>query len=338
LQGDSAKTLPHGSAWLTLVIFIVIAHFNPEVLTGSTPIEHYFTWTNFLGMLFYGLQVAVLADIMARYKLRWTTVYLLGLVYGIFEEGFAVQTMLSPIPPGFVGVYRVLGLNSTWAVYIATFHALVSVISSIIIVKLVWPDRVSYPFLGRRHYAIVLPSLIVVYGLFIYFVTRSYTPETIAVLVLVLSCLALVTAARRAQRRGISASLPARASSYVYRFLFLIIVAQLLPFALGQVSWLALPVTLIVVTGCYLFARLFGRLDRDDQSGPLKLFYIFVVVIGFWLVLGTFFRTPASNMVAFTGVALEFYFGWRAVKRSRNTPASSSSLEENSSATIGTAQ
>ncbi len=121
------------SPWLTLLIFIVIAHFNPEVLTGSTQIEKYFTFTNLLGMAFYGLQVAIVADLMARYRLRWRTVYLIGLIYGIFEEGFAVQTMLSPSPPGFVNVFRILGLNVTWAIYIAIFHAVVSVLSSILI-------------------------------------------------------------------------------------------------------------------------------------------------------------------------------------------------------------
>ncbi|HZW56976.1 MAG TPA: hypothetical protein VFF30_11865 [Nitrososphaerales archaeon] len=52
--------------------------------------ERYFTFTNFLGILFYGLQVCILADLMVRYRLKWTTMFLLGLIYGIFEEGFAV--------------------------------------------------------------------------------------------------------------------------------------------------------------------------------------------------------------------------------------------------------
>src|SRR5713226_9211120 len=75
------------SAWVTLLIFVVIAHFNPEVLTGTTPIERYFTFFNLLGMLFYGLQVAVIADLAARYNFSWRTIFIVGLIYGILEEG-----------------------------------------------------------------------------------------------------------------------------------------------------------------------------------------------------------------------------------------------------------
>jgi hypothetical protein len=99
--------LKRSSPWITVLIFILVAHFNLEILTGSTRVENYLTPITLIGMLFYGLQVAVIADLAARYRLRWRTIYLVGLIYGIFEEGLAVQTMVSPHPPVFVDMLPV---------------------------------------------------------------------------------------------------------------------------------------------------------------------------------------------------------------------------------------
>jgi hypothetical protein len=306
------------SAWATLLIFVVIAHFNPEALTGSTSLARYLTPTNLSGILFYGLQVAVLADLYLRYQLKWTTLYILGLLYGVLEEGVAVQTMLSPAPPGFVGVYRILGVNATWAVFIATFHALVSVVSTIIIVRLIWPDRVSKPFMRRGHYAVVLPSLAAIYALFILFVTASYAPALQSFVVLGVACLALVVIARWNQRRPVARRLGPGPRSYFVWGALLLVVGELLPLVLGSTASFALPATLLVIGVGIGFASYFRSLDSEEVPGGSRLFCVFASLVGFWLVLGAFFRDPPSNFLAFGGAAL--CFGWRAARGRTGTP------------------
>ena len=114
------------SSLLTVLTFVVLPILTRKYLTGSTPFENYFTFFNLLGMLFYGLQVAIIAEFVFRFRLKWSSIFLVGLIYGILEEGFAVQTMEHLQPPAFVGLIRFGGLNILWSVYIAIFHALIS--------------------------------------------------------------------------------------------------------------------------------------------------------------------------------------------------------------------
>ncbi len=263
-------------------------------------------------MLFYGLQIAVIADLAARYRFQWRTIYLVGLIYGIFEEGFAVETMVSPRPPGFVDVLRIAGLNVTWSIYIAIFHAVVSVLCSILIIKLIWPDRISRPFLQRRHYLIVLPSVGITYVLFIRFVTLSYVPEASAIAVLLVSCFVIGLLARRSQRREVRSpgkSLTIR--NYLTWGALLCVGSFILPFVFGQLPLLAVPTTLLLLAIGYLFSGYFREMDRDPGLTRRKEFVVFALFVGFWLVFGTAFRTPLSSIVAYLGVGLQVYFGWR---------------------------
>jgi hypothetical protein len=43
------------------------------------------------------------------------------------------------------------------------------------------------------------------------------------------------------------------------------------------------------------------------------------MVVGFWLVFSTFFRTPLSSIFAYAGVGIQLYLAWRSVKRSGST-------------------
>jgi hypothetical protein len=314
------------SSWLTLLIFVVIAHFNPEVLTGSTPIEKYFTFTNFLGMLFYGLQVAIIADLMARYRLRWRTVYLIGLIYGIFEEGFAVQTLLSPNPPEFVNVFRVLGLNITWSIYISIFHAVVSVLSSILIIRLIWPGRVSVTFMRRRHYIVAVPVLITIYAFFIRFETLVYAPEASALVILVAACLVLALLARWSQHRELKPQILATSRGYIKWGVPLILGSGILPLIIGSSPAGALPATALLLAIGYLFTLVFDKMDRDSELSGRKRLTIFALFVGFWLILGVFFRTPVSSVVAFAGVGLQVYFGLRSSSKEVQAVVSEASL------------
>ncbi len=309
------------STWVTLAIFTVIAHFNPEILTGSTRVEQYLSPVTLFGMLFYGLQVAIIADLAARYRFKWRTIYLVGLIYGIFEEGFAVETMLSPHPPGFVDVLRIAGLNVTWSIYIAIFHAVVSVLCSILIIRLIWPDRISRPFLHRRHYLIVVPSLVIIYVIFIRFVTLSYVPETSAIVVLLVSCFVVGLLARSSQSREVrSPGKSPTTRNYMTWGVLLCVGSFILPFVFGQLPLLTVPTTLLLLAVGFLFSGYFREMDRDPGLTRRKELAVFALFVGFWLVFGTAFRTSLSSIVAYLGVGLQVYFGWRRSSFSSEAP------------------
>lgn len=314
-----------GSPWVTLLIFLAISAFNPEVLTGSTPVENYLTPFNLLLTVpFYGLQVAVIADLAARYRLRWKTVYYLGLIYGIFEEGFAVQTMLHPSGVGNVNVppmlTRILGLDVAWAVYIDVFHSVVSVVSTIIIIKLIWPSRVSEPFLRKKQYAVIVPILVAVYAAIIIFVVSAthYVPEAGALVVLALACASLGYLVVRNQRRAI-ASLTKPVPTRRYLFWALGLALGFFPLTVivltgAGLPALNLPVIIFTIAFAYLFSAFFGRMDTDPQLTRRKLLWIFLIFVGFWLVFPTILRTPLSSLAAYLGIALQVYLVRRRIR------------------------
>ena len=302
------------SAWVTVAIFVVIAHFNPEILTGSTKIEGYVTFANLLAMLFYGLQVALIADIAARYRLGWRTIYLLGLVYGIFEEGFAVMTMESQTPPGFSHMLRIFGLNTTWTIYIMIFHATISVLASIMIIRLIWPERVSKPFLKRKHYVISCAILAAIYGGFIIFVTRRYVPESSALLILGAVCILLLCLARLEHKRPIPLPRTHGIRFYALSSVGLVFAGYLIPFALGNVRSLEIPLTLILLVIAVLFAKFFHTMDADSGMQKRTELIIFTILVGFWAVFPIFFRTPASSLAAFVGFGAQVFLALRKIR------------------------
>ncbi len=321
---QSTRTL--GSPWVTLLIFLAIAAFNPEVLTGSTPAEKYLTPFNLLLTVpFYGLQVAIIADLAARYRLRWKTVYYLGLIYGILEEGFAVQTMLHPSGVGNVNVppalTRILGIDVGWAVYIGVFHSVVSVISTIIIIKLIWPSRVSEPFLHKKQYVVIVPILVAVYAVIIIFVVGAthYVPEAGAFVVLTLACVFLGYLAVRNQRKTIT---PLSKPVPIRRYLFWTLGLALGFFPLtiivltgNGLPALNLPLIIVTIAFAYLFSAFYGKMDADPQLTQRKLLWTFLIFVGFWLVFPTILRTPLTSLVAYLGIALQVYLARRRTRR-----------------------
>jgi hypothetical protein len=303
------------SSWLTVLIFIVIAHFNPEVLTGSTRIEGYFTFLNLaLNMPFYGLQVAIIADLAARFHFRWRTIYLVGLIYGIFEEGFAVMTMVSSTPPGFTNQLRLFGLNVLWATNIDTFHAIVSVLSSVLIIKLIFPQRVSEPFLRRRHYVVMVSALDVIYFGVISFATSTYVPQLSAVLILVGACLFLAYLAKRSEKSSIvkSSESPTGRQYLKWSLGLVLAMTPLVLFASLADRTGLLPFGIGLASG-YFFYVLFGKMDADPDLSQQKQLLLFSVFVGFWTFFGLFFRTPLSSVVAVAGVATQIYLAWRKI-------------------------
>lgn len=69
---------------------------------------------------------------------------LLGLAYGIFEEGLMVRSFFDPhwMDLGSLGVYgRVAGVNWVWAYHLTVFHAVVSILASVRFVEILVPER-----------------------------------------------------------------------------------------------------------------------------------------------------------------------------------------------------
>src|SRR2546422_1344537 len=126
--------------------------FIPESFPRSTqtPLLVFFPPLFFLFLAanlgLYGSGVILIREAMIRWKKGWATVFLLGVAYGIVEEGLALWTLFNPLaqPVGVLGFYgHWLGVNWVWTVGLLIFHSVYSIGLPIFLFGLVFPEMKS---------------------------------------------------------------------------------------------------------------------------------------------------------------------------------------------------
>src|SRR6266702_4064637 len=91
----------------------------------------------------YGSGVILIREAMIRWKKGWASVFLLGVAYGIVEEGLALWTLFNPLaqPVGNLGFYgHWLGVNWVWTIGLLIFHSVYSIGLPIFLFGLVFPE------------------------------------------------------------------------------------------------------------------------------------------------------------------------------------------------------
>ncbi len=146
-----------------ILCFVLLAALLPEAITGSTPPQG---WLNpiqaLLNLWLYGTGVLVVREVSLRWKTGWPGILLLGAAYGIVEEGLAVTTFFNPTLPqlGTLAWYgRDIGVNWLWAVWLSTFHAVVSIAIPIFLMEWHWPALKGRSLLSDRGLAAAIVLL-----------------------------------------------------------------------------------------------------------------------------------------------------------------------------------
>ena len=136
-----------------LVLFF-LAPVIGELLSGSAPpVEFFNPFALIILPALYGSGALLVRELTLRWKKRWPTILVLGLAYGIVEEGLMVKSFFDPhwMDLGLLGVYgRLGGINWVWSISLMLYHATVSIAIPILLVELIYPERRDEPWLGRR--------------------------------------------------------------------------------------------------------------------------------------------------------------------------------------------
>jgi len=112
----------------------------------------------------YGSGVVLIREAMIRWKKGWATVFLLGVAYGIVEEGIALWTLFNPLaqPVGVLGFYgHWLGVNWVWTVGLLIFHSVYSIGLPIFLFGLAFPELKRKSLVSMRGIRISVVGLIV---------------------------------------------------------------------------------------------------------------------------------------------------------------------------------
>jgi MFS family permease len=164
---------------------IFLAPVLTEIVSGNTPPHALLNLatTGFL-LLAYSFPLLVIRELSWRWRLPVPGVFLLGLAYGIVNEGLLAQTLLRsehvPIS-NFDHYIYAAGINFSWACLIVPWHALLAVVFPLALIVCWFPSCAKEAWLGNR----VFVSLAAILIAALVFVTsvRPPRPQMLAFLV-----------------------------------------------------------------------------------------------------------------------------------------------------------
>ncbi len=185
-----------------ILFLLLLTPGIPEYLTASSqltllvlapPIFVLFLAAN-VGL--YGSGVILIREAMVRWKKGWASVFLLGVAYGILEEGVDLWTLFysKASPVGNLGYYgHWLGVNWVWTIGLLIFHSVYSIGLPIFLFGLVFPELKSKSLVSGRKLATVIACLILDSTFLFVLVSGFYSPYNPGGLLLLFSGLAIAT-------------------------------------------------------------------------------------------------------------------------------------------------
>ncbi len=135
-----------------------------EFLLGNLPI------TLLVGLVFlaplYGGGALLIREFVRRTGRGWPSILLLGLAYGVFEEGITTQSLFNRNYVGAhlldVGYVPALGIAIPWTLAVLALHAVWSISVPIGLVEAMAPERRTTPWLGRI--GLTVTGVLLVFG------------------------------------------------------------------------------------------------------------------------------------------------------------------------------
>ncbi len=157
----------------------VLAPLIGEVLFGALPLSQLpFGLLGLIGL--YGGGALLVRETARRRGLSAWWVVVLGLAYGLFEEGTVVQSLFDQHFRGldFLGFYgHRAGVNWVWSLFIVPYHAVFSITIPIALADLLYPAQRREPWLGRAGLLLTGAIFALNAALLAVFQTHLFTPR-----------------------------------------------------------------------------------------------------------------------------------------------------------------
>jgi hypothetical protein len=136
------------------LVLVFLAPMLAELLSGhQSPVE-FFNPLNFLILSFpYGCGALLCREIIIRWRKGRLSLVLLGIAYGMFEEGIVVRSIFNPEWPELenIGMYsHVAGVTWTYAILLLHFHVIVSILAGVILTEILFPDQRDEEWVSNR--------------------------------------------------------------------------------------------------------------------------------------------------------------------------------------------
>ena len=142
-----------------LLVLVLTAPVLTEIVSGNTPIHRFLDpRVPIFFLVAYSLPLVVIREAAFRWRISMAGVFLLGLAYGIWNEGLLAQTLIRfdhvPINRFDRYIYAA-GFNFSWTVVIVPWHAMLAIIFPIALVSALFPGVESDDWVGRRQFLLL---------------------------------------------------------------------------------------------------------------------------------------------------------------------------------------
>ncbi|TLF77665.1 hypothetical protein [Nocardia cyriacigeorgica] len=118
---------------------------------------------------FYGAGVLLVREVVQRRGLNGWGLLLLALAFAVLEEGLGLQTIFNPQGMDGETVYgRAFEVNWLWAVVVAGYHAVWSIVIPIVLTHLVFPAERHTAWLSRSMLSVFAGVFAVGFALFVF--------------------------------------------------------------------------------------------------------------------------------------------------------------------------
>lgn len=132
------------AAWTLVLVTPLVAEFA----LGTVPVRMLYLVLMYIPI--YGAGALLIRELARRTGGGWPTIALLGVCYGLLEEGLALQSLTSPHLYGAAEWGpRWLGINTTYAELNLPYHVVFSVVIPIALVELMFRHVGKEPYLRR---------------------------------------------------------------------------------------------------------------------------------------------------------------------------------------------
>ena len=190
------------------LLILLLAPFFGEGLSGATaPLDLLLPWNLAFMAALYGCGALVCREVAHRFDLGFGGLVVLGIAYGVWEEGLVDRYWFSPsfwADTG-VGTYGVVrDTNVLLAVHLTVFHTAISICASVLVVEWLTPRRRHRPWVARP--GLLLAGLVLALTPVIYgeFDKRPPTPVLVATGALFAALVATAFLVGRARSRPVS--------------------------------------------------------------------------------------------------------------------------------------
>jgi len=182
-----------------ILTLVLIVPFLTELLSGNFTLSKFFIPQALLiFIIIYGLAALLIRELAIKWKLGIEGIFILGLAYGIYNEGICAKTLLMaenvPLAKSFGHYSLFWGINFAWAIAIVVWHSLHAVLYPILIVTLLYPTVHKDSWLNRK-WTIIFTVLVVGLGVLMFFTTPQFQAPVIylPVFIIVVGLLAFLS-------------------------------------------------------------------------------------------------------------------------------------------------